>query len=60
MKIKEAVEIKQLALDTGVVDDPDDFRVADQMSIEALKRCQYIAEHTDRWARVLLPGETEE
>jgi len=29
-----------------------------KLSVEALKRCKYISEHTERWAGVLLPGET--
>ena len=31
-----------------------------QLLIQAGKRCQYIAEHTTRWAHVLLPGETKD
>lgn len=30
------------------------------LGIEALKRCKYISEHTNRWAVVLLPGEIKE
>ena len=37
-----------------------DYQDAVKLDIEALKRCKYISEHTDRWAGVLLPGETEE
>ena len=60
MKIEKAIEIKQRTGDEFLATEPDDIDLADSLSIEALKRCQYIAEHTDRWAGVLLPGETKD
>ncbi|MBA7642048.1 hypothetical protein ES703_49734 [subsurface metagenome] len=35
-----------------------DYLDAAKLGVEALKRCKYLEEHTDRWAGVLLPGET--
>lgn len=60
MKLEKAIEIKQLALDTGVVDDPDDFRAADRLSIEALKRVEEQSGNPKFGRHKPLPGETEE
>ena len=60
MKLDRAIEIKSLTGDEFLHTDPDDIDEAERLSIEALKRCQYIAEHTDRWHNVLLPSETKE
>jgi len=59
MKIAQAIEaLKADLLRPGSVDKLD-FQDAEQLGIEALERCKYIAEHTTRWADVPLPGETE-
>lgn len=57
--IDEAIEIKLNWRRNQKADLPIPLAQADNLSIEALKRCKYIAEHTERWARVLLPGEAE-
>jgi len=60
MTLKEAIErVKGFELGMAI---PYGQKTQDAINllIEAGKRCQYIAEHTARWARVLLPGETEE
>lgn len=60
MTLDEAIEIKQLALDTGVVDDKEDFLIADQMSIEAMKRHQHLRARGWEVLQHLLPGETKD
>ena len=59
MKIGKAIEIQTIHNDHNPNFTDAERREAHQLSIEALKRCKYIAEHTDRWAGVLLPGETK-
>lgn len=60
MKLEKAIEIKQLALDTGIVNDPDDYKEADMLSIEALKRLIDLRSSYLLWRDPLLPGETIE
>lgn len=60
MNIAKAIEIKGRTGEDFLNTDPDEIDEADRLSIEALKRCKYISEHTTRWADVLLPGETKE
>lgn len=60
MTLKEAIEIKQKALDTGIVADPDDERTADLMSLEALKRFQQQRQDPHCRGFWRLPGETKE
>ena len=60
MKIDKAIELKELTGQAFLNADPDELDEADRLSIEALKRCKYISEHTTRWADVLLPGETKD
>lgn len=60
MTIDEAIEILTLDVKGSTKIAYDDWQSALNLGIEALKRCKYLEEHTDRWARVLLPGETKE
>jgi len=60
VNIEKAIEILEIEEASDFQGITYDFEEAARLGIEALKRCQYIAEHTDRWAGVLLPGETEE
>lgn len=60
MKVSKAIEILEITTANSRADNTPNVRDAINLGIEALKRCQYIAEHTDRWAGVLLPGETPE
>ncbi len=60
MKLEKAIEITEDILRNVKPGDPPDEHDALNLLIEAGKRCQYIAQHTDRWAGVLLPGETKE
>lgn len=60
MNLAKAIEIKlQWRKDNYPPALPDEMN-ADMLSIKALERCKYIAEHTDRWSGVLLPGETKD
>lgn len=59
MKIDKAIIILTIHNDHNPNYTDAERRQAHQLGIEALKRCQYIAEHTDRWHNVLLPGETK-
>lgn len=60
MNIDKAIEIKSCTGEEFLHTDPDDIDEADRLAVEALKRCKYLAEHTERWSGVLLPGETKE
>lgn len=60
MKLAEAIEIKQLALDTGIVNDPDEFKEADQLSIEALKTIQALKRNFVISDTFKLVGETKD
>jgi len=60
MKLQEAIEIKTYFEPSPSKAPIADWIIADRISIEAMKRCKYLRDHTDRWANVLLPGETED
>lgn len=60
MNIPKAIEIKQLALDTGIVNNPDAFKAADQLSIEAMKLVDNLRFDGSPYYPNLLPGETED
>jgi len=60
MRLQEAIEIKQLALDTGIVNDPHDFRIADKLSIKAMDRLETLRAYNIGAALDPLPGETKE
>lgn len=60
MTIKEAIEELNRGTRQSRSTNNQRLREALRLGVEALKRCQYIAAHTDRWASVLLPGETPE
>lgn len=60
MKLKKAIEILTGCMEANSFIRGSDLHSSVQLGIEALKRCQYISKHTDRWAGVLLPGETKE
>jgi len=60
MNLPKAIEIKQLALDTGIVNDPEEFKVADKLSIEALKFVQQMGVCPFCKVPFTLPSETKE
>ena len=60
MTLKEAIKILEKEEEDTWLGSEREWKAAVKLGIEAIKRCQYIAKHTDRWAAVLLPGETEE
>lgn len=60
MNLTKAIEIKGRTGEEFLNTDPNEIEEADRLSIEAMKRCKYISEHTTRWAGVLLPGETKD
>ena len=60
MNLAKAIEIKELAGNTGEVENVQDYVEADKLSVEAMKR---IKEYRKRYSMTkpqLLPGETEE
>lgn len=56
--IDEAIEIKERWFKDGWVPSKEAWEQADRLSIEALKRCQFIREHYISFYTPPLPGET--
>lgn len=60
MKIPEAIEILSRSADAGVTTFNDDFRNAERLGIEALKRVQELRDFNLATAGRILPGETKD
>ncbi len=59
MEIDEAIEIKSREGDEFLHTDPDKLDEADRLSLEALKRLQFMRQHLFPFTQPPLPGETE-
>lgn len=60
MNAKKAIELKEIFYNGGQVPNWADFREADRLSIEALKRHQEAPDLTSGEMLLPLPGETED
>ena len=59
MDIHEAIEIKSREGEEFLHTDPDKLDEADRLSLEALKRLQFMRQHLFPFTQPPLPGETE-
>lgn len=60
MRIEKAIEIKEIYYNGGEIPSHSDYREADRLSIEAIKRVQWHKAQHERGFYELLPGETED
>jgi len=60
MNLRKAIEILSDSAEAGMTTFNEEYKQAQRLGIEALKRCQEIRKYTPPDTYMPLPGETEE
>jgi len=60
MRLDKAIEIKEIYYNGGEIPCHSDYRLADILSIEAMKRLDAIRNHRQLYIYDPLPGETDD